>query len=52
MAANYGIKIKLCYMDTKRFVYKIETDNFNKGIVEDVETGFDACGHSKESSYQ
>ena len=38
---KYGKKVKLCYMDTDRFIMYIKTDNIYKNIVEDAEARFD-----------
>ena len=38
---KYGVKVKLCYMNTDSFIVYIKTDDIYKGIAEDVETGFD-----------
>ena len=37
--------LKLCYMDTDSFVYKIKTEDFYKDIAEDVEARFDTSGY-------
>ena len=36
MLPKYGEKVKLCYMDTDSFVYRIETYDFYKDIASDV----------------
>ena len=41
MRAKYGSKVKLSYMDTDSFFYEIETEDFYRGIVRDVEKRFD-----------
>ena len=41
MQSKYGSKVKLCYMDTVRVVYEIETEDFYKDIAKDAETKFD-----------
>ena len=38
-------KLKLCYMDTDFLIYSIETDDFYKDIVDDVESRFDTSGY-------
>ena len=45
MLPKYGNNIKLCYMDTDSFVYDIETKDYYKDIVEDVEMRFDTSGY-------
>ena len=45
MLPKYGSNIKLCYMDTDSLVYDIETEDFYKDIVGDVETRFDTSGY-------
>ena len=42
---KYGSKVKLCYMDTDSFVYHIETEDFYKDIVGDVERRFDTSNY-------
>ena len=37
--------LKLLYMDTDSLVYDIKTEDFYKGIAEDVETRFDTSGY-------
>ena len=50
MIPKYGSKVKLCYMDTDSFVYRIETEDFYRDIAADVETRFDTSGHSKDDN--
>ena len=38
---KYGENVKLCYMDTDSFIVHVKTDDFYKGITEDVEKRFD-----------
>ena len=45
MLPKYGKKIKLCYMDTDSFVYRIETHDFYRDIADDVENRFDTSGY-------
>ena len=37
--------LKLCYMDMDSLVYKFKTEDFYKGIAEDVESRFDTSGY-------
>ena len=37
---KYGEKLKLCYMDTGRFIVYIKTSDIYKDIAEDVEIRF------------
>ena len=37
--------LKLCYMDTDSLIYEIETDDFYKDIVNDVESRFDTSSY-------
>ena len=39
------LDLKLLYMDTDSLVYYIKTEDFYKGIAEDVETRFDTSGY-------
>ena len=50
MRPRYGIKVKLCYMDTDSFVYEIETEDFYRDIAKDVEKRFDTSGYSKDDN--
>ena len=47
---RYGNKVKLCYMDTDNFVYKMEAEDFYRGIAKDVGKRFDTCGYSKDEN--
>ena len=38
-------KLTLCYMDTDSLIYCIETDDFYKDIVDDIESRFDTSGY-------
>ena len=42
---KYGEKVKLCYMDTERFIVYLKTDDIYKGIAEDTETRFDTSNY-------
>ena len=44
---KYGSKLKLCYIHTDSFVYKIDTENFYKDIAKDIEKRFDASRNSQ-----
>ena len=48
MRPLYGSKVKLCYMDTNNFVYKIEAEDFNRDIAADVESRLNTSGYSKD----
>ena len=50
MRPKYGSKVRLYYMDTDSFVYKIETKDFYRDIAKDVEKGFDTTGYSKDGN--
>ena len=50
MRLRYGSKVKLCYMDTDSFVYKIETEDFYRDNATDVEKRFDMSGYSKDEN--
>ena len=43
-------KLTLCYMDTDSIIYDIETDDFYKDIVHDVEDRFDTSGYKDNRS--
>ena len=45
---KYRSKVKLCYVDTDRFVYEIEAEDFYRDIAKDVEKRFDTSGYSKD----
>ena len=42
---KYGNDVKLCYMNTDSFIMIIKTNNFYKGIANDVEKRFDASNY-------
>ena len=42
---KYGENVKLCYMDTDRFIIHVKTKNIYKYIAEDVETRFDTSSY-------
>ena len=44
----YGDKIKLCYMDTDSFIIYVETEDFYKDIINDVNKWFDTSNYSKD----
>ena len=48
MRLRYGSKVKLCYMDTDSFVYKIETEDFYRDIAKDVKKRFDRSEYSRD----
>ena len=50
MRSKYGSKFKLYYMDTDRFVYEIENEDFYRDIANDVEKRFDTSGYSKDNN--
>ena len=50
MRSKYGSKFKLYYMDTDRFVYEIENEDFYRDIANDVEKRFDTSGYSKDDN--
>ena len=41
MKPKYGDNVKLCYMDTDRFIIHIKIEDFYKDIADDVEKRFD-----------
>ena len=45
MKPKYNDNIKLCYMDTDSFVMNIKTEDFYKGIANDVEKRFDTSNY-------
>ena len=45
---KYNEKVKLCYMDTDRFIVYIKTEDIYKDIAEDVETRFDTSNYELE----
>ena len=44
----HGDKLKLCYMDTDSLIYSIETKDFYKDIMNDVESRFDTSGYPND----
>ena len=42
---KYQDKVKLCYMDTDKFVFHIKTKYFYEGIANDVEEWFDTSNY-------
>ena len=42
---KYGNNVKLCYMDTDRFIMNIKTEDFYKDIANDVEKRFDMSNY-------
>ena len=42
---KYGVKAKLCYIDTDNFIVYITTDYIYKDITENVETRFDTSSY-------
>ena len=42
---TYSENVKLCYMDTDRFIVHVKTNNIYKDIAEDVETRFDISNY-------
>ena len=44
---KYGDNARLCYMDTGSFVINIETEDFYKGISNDVDRWFDTSKYDK-----
>ena len=38
---RYGDKVKLCYVDTDSFIFYVETEDFYKDIMPDLDTWFD-----------
>ena len=45
MKPKKGGKVKLCYMDTDRFIKYIKTDYICKNIAEDFKTKFHASNY-------
>ena len=45
MKPKYGDNAKLCYMDTDSFIMHIKTENFYKGIANNVEKRFDTSNY-------
>ena len=46
MKQKYPKGLTLCYVDTDSLIYDIETDDFYKGIAEDVKDRFDMSGYN------
>ena len=44
---KYGDKARLCYMNTDSFVIHIKTEDFYKGIANDVEKWFDTSNYDE-----
>ena len=47
---KYQDKEKLCYMDTESFLIYIKTEDFYKGIANDVKKSFDTSNYSKDDN--
>ena len=45
---TYSENVKLCYMDTDRFIVHVKTNNIYKDIAEDVETRFDISNYEMD----
>ena len=45
---KYGDKVKLCYMDTDSFIFYVETDDFYKDIMSDLEKWHDTTKLDKK----
>ena len=45
MKPNYGDNVKLCYMNTDSCIMHIKTEDFYKGIADDVEKRFDTSNY-------
>ena len=45
MKQKYDDNVKLCYMDTDSFIMNIETEDFYKDIVNDIEKRFDTSNY-------
>ena len=50
MRPRYGGKVRLYYMDTDSFLYKIETEDIYRDIAKDVVKRFDTSGYSKDEN--
>ena len=48
MKPKYKDKIRLCYMDTDRFIMHIKTEDFYKDIADDVERMSDTSNYTVE----
>ena len=42
------IKVKLCYMDTDSFIFHVETNDFYKDIISDLEKWYDTSKFDKK----
>ena len=49
MKPKYGDNVKLCYMETDSFIMNIKTQDFYKGIANDVEKRFDTSNYECDS---
>ena len=47
---KYGDKVKLCYMDTDRFIIHVETEDISNGIANDVDKWFDTSAYDKNDN--
>ena len=47
---KYHDEEKLCYMDTESFLIYIKTEDFYKGIANDVKKSFDTSNYSKDDN--
>ena len=45
---KYEDKARLCYMDTDSFIMNIKTEDFFKGIADDVERWFHTCNYDEK----
>ena len=50
MKLKYDNKVKLCYMDTDRFIMNIKTNDFYENIASDVENRFDTSNYEVNRS--
>ena len=48
MEPKYGDNVKLCYMGTDTFIMNIKTEDFYKGIANDVEKRFDTSSYEAD----
>ena len=48
MEPKYGDNVKLCYMGTDTFIMNIKTEDFYKGIANDVEKRFDTSNYEAD----
>ena len=48
MKPKYEDSLKLCYMDTDFFIYRVKTEDFYEDIVKDVPERFDTSGYIKD----